>query len=74
MTERDQVDDYLRSLSRHLSRLDRADANEVLREIESHVDDALEAQAAAQQPVDAGRILAGFGSPRRGSARGLVHG
>lgn len=66
MTERDQIDDYLKSLSRHLSRLDRADADEVLREIESHVDEALEAQTAAQ-------ILAGFGPPRELADRYVAH-
>lgn len=73
MTERDQINDYLKSLSRHLSRLDRADADEVLREIESHVDDALEAQAAARRPVDAGQILAGFGSARELADRYVAH-
>jgi len=66
MTERDQINDYLKSLSRHLSRLDRADADEVLREIESHVDDALETRAA-------GDILAGFGPPRELADRYVAH-
>lgn len=73
MTERDLINDYLKSLSRHLSRLDRADADEVIREITSHVDDALEAQAATQQPIDAAQILAGFGSPRELADRYVEH-
>ncbi len=75
MTEREQINDYLKSLSKHLSRLDRADADEVLREIESHVDDVLEAQAIAQpqRPVDVGRILAGFGSPRELADKYVAH-
>jgi hypothetical protein len=73
MSERAQIDAYLKSLSKHLSRLDGADAEEVLREIESHVDDALDAQAINQQPLDAGRILAGFGSPRELADRYVAH-
>lgn len=73
MTEREQIEAYLKSLSKHLSRLDRADADEVLREIESHVDDALEAAAIAQRPADAGKILAGFGSPRELADRYVAH-
>jgi uncharacterized membrane protein len=73
MTERELIDDYLRSLSRHLSRLDRADADEVMREITSHVDDAFEAQAAARLPIDATQILAGFGSPRELADRYVEH-
>lgn len=73
MSERDRIDDYLKSLSRHLSRLDRADADEVLREIGSHLDEALAAQAAARRPVDAGQILAGFGPPRELAGRYVEH-
>lgn len=73
MSERDLIDDYLKSLSKHLSRLDRAEADEVLREIKSHVDDALEAQAAAQQPAYAAQILAGFGPPQELADRYVAH-
>lgn len=73
MSERDPIQDYLESLSKHLARLDRADAEEVLREIESHVEDALAAQAAAQRPVDARQILAGFGTPRELAGRYVEH-
>ena len=73
MSERDRIDAYLASLSRHLSPLDRVEADEVLREIESHVDDALEAQAAANEPADAARILAGFGPPRELAAKYVAH-
>ena len=73
MSERQPIDDYLKSLSKHLSRLDRADADEVLREIESHIDDALDMQAIGQRPLDAGKILAGFGSPRELADRYVAH-
>ncbi|MCC2616841.1 hypothetical protein LJ739_11365 [Aestuariibacter halophilus] len=64
MTEREQINTYLTTLSRYLSRLDKGQADEVLREIESHIFDVIEATEQRGQVVDADQILQGFGSPR----------
>lgn len=61
MTDRDLIHDYLKSLSKYLSRLNKADADEVIREIESHIYDALETSSSDSSAED---VLAGFGAPR----------
>lgn len=64
MAERDQINTYLQSLNRYLSRLAVEDANEVIREIESHIYDAIEQAEAAGEELDINHLLQGFGSPR----------
>lgn len=61
MTDRDIVHNYLKTLERYLSRLERQEADEVIREIESHIFDALDE---AGDGITASAILEGFGSPR----------
>ncbi|MBD8527388.1 HAAS signaling domain-containing protein [Pseudomarimonas arenosa] len=73
MTDRELIHDYLKSLSSYLSRLDKADADEVVREIESHVHDALEEQIANGQSADARAILAGLGTPRELASQYVGH-
>ncbi len=73
MSNRDALHAYLKSLNQYLSRLHRDDAEEVLREIESHVHDALEAGEASGQPVAVDAILAGFGSPRELAGQYVEH-
>lgn len=70
MTDRDIIHDYLKSFSKYLARLDRAEAAEVIREIESHIFDAWE------QAGDAGDIrsvLDGFGPPRQLASAYVEH-
>ena len=64
MTDRDTIHAYLKSLSKYLSRLEKADADDVIREIESHIYDALDARGEEGQHASVKDILAGFGAPR----------
>jgi hypothetical protein len=73
MTQRDIIHRYLGNLSRYLARLDPADADEVVREIESHIFDVIEQREAAGQPADASEILQGFGDPRELAAQYVAH-
>ena len=53
------------NLSKYLSRLEKHDAEEVIREIESHILDAIEQQEQTGGQSDAQSILDGFGEPRQ---------
>ena len=64
MSERELIHNYLKSLSKYLSRLEKSDADEVIREIESHIFDAVEHQEQKGKQFDAQLILSGFGEPR----------
>lgn len=70
MSDRDIFHDYLNSLAKYLSRLDKADADEVIREIESHIYDALDN---SEGPGRAEAILDGFGNPRELAAQYVDH-
>tara|TARA_R110000850_G_scaffold104529_7_gene214981 strand:+ start:59 stop:613 length:555 start_codon:yes stop_codon:yes gene_type:complete len=64
MSDREMIHNYLQSLMRFLSRLDQEDAEDVLREIESHIYDVMEMREENGQMIDASAILEGFGQPR----------
>ncbi|MGI2261197.1 HAAS signaling domain-containing protein [Shewanella sp. GXUN23E] len=64
MTDYQLIHDYLKALAKYLGRLDKADAEEVLKEIECHIMDVLDAAEADGQTVDIPAVLQGFGSPR----------
>jgi uncharacterized membrane protein len=64
MSEQKLIHKYLKNLSKYLSRLDKPDAKEVIREIESHILDAIELQEKSGRQADAQLILDGFGEPR----------
>lgn len=64
MTIRTEIHAYLSALNKYLARLNQADAEEVIKEIESHILDAVEAQEASGEAVDVAQILAGFGPAR----------
>ncbi len=70
MTDRNIIHDYLKSLSNFLARLDKAEADEVIREIESHIYDALEASGNGSS---AESIIEGFGPPRDLAASYVDH-
>ncbi len=61
MSDRELIHDYLSTLGRYLARLDKETADEVIREIESHIYDRLDGQG-DENNVSA--ILDGFGEPR----------
>ncbi len=65
MEQRDMIHQYLKELERYLAGLEKAQAQEVLKEIESHIFDVLEQQQGSGQVVDAKAILQGFGEPRQ---------
>lgn len=73
MTDDEIVRGYLKSLSRYLSRLEKADADEVIREIESHICDVLESREKAGQETNVGGLLSGFGEPRALAAQYVEH-
>lgn len=64
------IHEYIQSLSKYLSRLDKAEAEDVIREIESHIYDVLESQPGEWEPEE---ILEGFGSPRELAAQYVDH-
>ena len=64
MSDRETINNYLDSFSRYLSRLKKQEADDVLREIESHIYDAIEMAETNGEMVDVNQILNGFGAPR----------
>lgn len=70
MTDREIIHEYLKSLSKYLSRLDKGEVDEVIREIESHIYDALDAKG---ENGHASEILEGFGPPRELAASYVDH-
>jgi hypothetical protein len=64
MSHRDSIHQYITSLEKYLSRLKKSDSDEVIKEIESHIYDALELQEQNNESVDVQVILEGFGEPR----------
>ncbi|MBU0913820.1 MAG: hypothetical protein KKF22_14905 [Gammaproteobacteria bacterium] len=73
MEQRDIIHQYLKELERYLARLEKAQAQEVLREIESHIFDALDQQQSSGLAEDAKAILQGFGEPRELALAYIAH-
>ena len=73
MPDRDIIHQYLKSLSKYLSRLETSDAEDVIREIESHIYDVLETHEADGSQFNADSILTGFGQPRELAAQYVDH-
>lgn len=73
MEQRDIIHQYLKSFEHYLARLEKAQAQEVLKEIESHIFDAMEQQQSTGQALDAKAILQGFGEPRELAAQYVAH-
>jgi uncharacterized membrane protein len=73
MPDRDIIHGYLKSLAKYLSRLENADADDVIREIESHIYDALETREKEGAENSAEVVLAGFGLPRELAAQYVDH-
>ncbi|MBE1298559.1 MAG: hypothetical protein GJ680_01440 [Alteromonadaceae bacterium] len=64
MSDREAIHQYLKSLNKYLARLDANDAQEVEREIESHIYDVIDQHESMGKAVQIEEVLAGFGSPR----------
>ena len=73
MNSRQSIRAYLGVLASHLGALDRAEADEVVREIESHIHDALDQADARGGDVDVNAVLKGFGSPESLAAQYVAH-
>ena len=73
MQQRDIIHNYINSLSNYLARLEKTDAEEVIREIESHIYDAIELQEQKGEVSEAAAILAGFGEPRELASQYAEH-
>ncbi|MBU3006119.1 DUF1700 domain-containing protein [Paraglaciecola arctica] len=73
MNNRDAVHQYLSKLGTYLARLNEAEVNEVLREIESHIYDSIELAEHNSDPINITDILAGFGSPRELAQQYVEH-
>lgn len=73
MLERDMIHAYLKSLSKYLSRLSKPEADEVTREIEAHIYDAIELQQESGGPINIEEVLVRLGSPRELAAQYSEH-
>jgi uncharacterized membrane protein len=73
MHNNEMIHRYLNDLRRYLARLAPHEAQEVIREIESHLFDVLEQQTAAGQAADVAEILRGFGDARQLAALYVAH-
>lgn len=73
MQDRDTIHQYLKSLSKYLSRLGKNDAEEVIKEIESHIYDVMQDNESNDLPINAKEILAGFGEPRELASQYVAH-
>lgn len=73
MEQRDVIPQYLKELERYLARLQKAEAEEVLKEIESHIFDAMDQQQDSGLVEDAKAILQGFGEPRELALAYIAH-
>ena len=73
MSDHDLIHNYFKSLTKYLARLEKTDAEEVIREIESHIYDAMELQEQEGSQSSAQSILEGFGEPRELANRYVEH-
>lgn len=64
---------YLQTLSAQLGQLEKADADEVIREIESHIHEVIEQAEARGENLDLAALLEGFGSPEVLAAQYVAH-
>lgn len=73
MTSRHQIHAYMRTLRAQLGRLDKAEADEVIREIESHLHDVVEQAEARGEDLEIDALLQGFGPPELLAAQYVAH-
>lgn len=64
---------YLHALATQLGKLEKADADEVMREIESHIHEVVEQAEARSETPDVAALLAGFGPPEALAAQYVAH-
>ncbi|WP_440053511.1 HAAS signaling domain-containing protein [Pseudoalteromonas sp. T1lg65] len=71
--ERHKIHNYLQSLGLYLARLETNESNEVLREIESHIYDAIDLNEQQGKSANVEEILARFGPPRELAEQYVSH-
>ncbi|MBI3284332.1 MAG: hypothetical protein HYZ65_05695 [Burkholderiales bacterium] len=64
---------YMHALAARLGKLEKADAEEVVREIESHIHDVMDQAEARGEQLDVAVLLEGFGSPEALAAQYVAH-
>ena len=73
LNHNEMIHRYLNELRRYLVRLAPHEAQEVIREIESHLFDVMDQQTVAGQSPDVAAILRGFGDARQLAALYVAH-
>lgn len=73
MISRHLIRSYVRELATHLHTLDRADADEVIREIEGHLHEVIDQAEERGEDLDVSALLEGFGPPGRLAAQYIAH-
>ncbi len=73
MSSRHLIREYTRTLATKLGKLDKAEADEVIREIESHIHDVVEQAEARGEDLDIAALLRGFGPPEVLAAQYVAH-
>lgn len=73
MVSHQPIQAYMKSLVTHLRKLDKADADEVIREIDCHINDVLEQADARGEELDVEALLEGFGPPDVLAAQYIAH-
>lgn len=73
LISRHPISTYLHALAAQLGKLEKADAEEVLREIESHIHDVVDQAEARGDALDITALLANFGPPEALAAQYVAH-
>ncbi len=73
MISRHLIRAYVHALALQLGTLEKADAEEVIREIESHLHEVVDQAEARDEPLDVAALLEGFGPPEALAAQYVAH-
>lgn len=73
MISRHLIREYMRALIAQLGKLERTEAEEVIREIESHLHDVVDQAEARGDDLDVAALLEGFGPPETLAAQYIAH-
>ncbi|WP_417446501.1 HAAS signaling domain-containing protein [Kangiella sp.] len=73
MSNNDSIKKYLNQLRKYLSRLEKEEADEVIREIEAHIFDVIEAREQAGEAPNIQEIFNGFGEPKELASKYISH-
>jgi hypothetical protein len=73
MIPRQAIRAYVRTLATHLHALDRAEADEVINEIEGHLNEVVDLAEERGEVPDIAALLEGFGSPENLAAQYVAH-